>query len=127
MSSEGTVTATELRERLVRKAAVDEEFRARLLADPKAVVKDELGLTIPDGFTIQVHEERGDTGHLVLPPPAWLAEADLEAAAGGGTTSTSCREEGSIWTGYRTVCQTTYTPDQSTHDYPDDWTTPDGS
>ena len=121
MSSEGTVTATELRERLVRKAAVDEEFRARLLADPKAVVKDELGLTIPDGFTIQVHEERGDTGHLVLPPPAWLAEADLESAA-GGTGTTTCRQEGDIWTGYRTVC--TYTPAPSTHDYPDNWTDP---
>ena len=124
MSAEVTLTATELRERLVEKAAVDGAFRARLLDDPKAAVKAELGLAIPDGFNIKVHEERDDTGHLVLPPPARLAEADLEAASGGGST-TSCRQEGSIWTGYRTVCTTTYTPEPSTHDYPDDWTNPD--
>ena len=95
MSSE-IVTATELRNRLVEKAAVDEEFRARLLADATAVVQEELGLTIPDGFTIEVHEDRGDTSHLVLPPPAWLAEADLEAAAGG----LDCRRD--IWTNKET-------------------------
>ena len=122
MSAEVTLTATELRERLVEKAAKSEAFRAALLADPKTAIKNELGLSIPDGFAVKVHEERDDTGHLVLPPPAWLAEADLESAAGGGTGTTTCRQEGDIWTGYRTVC--TYTPAPSTHDYPDNWTDP---
>ena len=95
MSTE-IVTATELRERLVSKAAADGEFRARLLADPTRVVEKELGLTIPDGFSIKVHEEHADTSHLVLPPPAWLAEADLETAAGGLTCTTN------FWTGEET-------------------------
>ena len=87
MSAE-TVTAGELRARLVEKAEADEAFRARLLADPKAVVEDELGLAMPPGFTIKVHEERADTSHLVLPPAAYLTDNDLEQAAGGLTCET---------------------------------------
>ena len=63
MSAE-IVTVAELRERLVRKAAADEALRARLLGDPTRVVEKELGLTILDGFTVKVHEERGDTSHV---------------------------------------------------------------
>ena len=115
MSSE-IVTATELRARLVEKAAVDEEFRARLLADPTRVVQEELGLTIPDGFSIKVHEEGADTSHLVLPPPAWLAEADLEAAAGGLTCTTN------FWTGEETC-----TRDRADYNYPLDTPSPSNS
>ena len=76
-------TMSELRERLIEKAAVDEAFRARLLSDPKAAVEEALGLTIPAGFTLKVHEDAPDTSHLVLPPLARLDESALEQAAGG--------------------------------------------
>ena len=82
MSSE-TLTAAELREHLVEKATADETFRAQLIADPKAAIKDELGLAIPDGFTIKVHEDVPDTSHVVLPPLAALGESELQEAAGG--------------------------------------------
>lgn len=78
-----TRTMSELREHLVEKATTDEAFRARLLADPKAAIEEELGLTIPPGFTVKVHEEVEDTSHLVLPPLAALDDADLQRAAGG--------------------------------------------
>ena len=110
MSTE-TVTAGELRVRLIEKAAADEGFRARLLADPKAVVEDELGLSIPAGFTIKVHEERADTGHLILPPAAYLTDDDLEQAAGGVT----CRRK-SIWTEEQ-VC----TRDVADYNVPPGW------
>ena len=74
---------TELREHLIEKAANDEAFRARLLADPNAAIEEELGLTVPAGLTIKVHEDLADTSHLVLPPVARLAEADMKRAAGG--------------------------------------------
>ncbi len=86
------VTVGAMRERLLAKATEDETFRARLLADPKAAVQDELGLTVPAGFTIKVHEEAVDTSHLVLPPLAGLDEAELALAAGGAD----------IWNGVRT-------------------------
>ena len=78
-----TMTVGAMRERLIAKAAEDGTFRARLLADPKDAVRDELGVKIPDEFTIAVHEETADTGHLVLPPSAELDEAALEQVAGG--------------------------------------------
>ena len=78
-----TRTMSELREHPVEKAAEDEAFRARLLSDPKAAVENELDLTIPAGFTVKVHEDVADTGHLALPPSLALSEADLEMVAGG--------------------------------------------
>ena len=77
-----TMTVGAMRERVIAKATEDETFRARLLADPKAAVYEELGVRIPGGFAIEVHEEAADTGHLVLPPSAELDEAALEQASG---------------------------------------------
>ena len=76
--------ATEMRDRILNRAVEDGEFRASLIADPKAAVSAELGTTLPDGFDVIVHEDSGTTAHLVLPPAAALSEADLEAVAGAG-------------------------------------------
>ena len=80
-------TIDELRDRLDDRAARDEEFRARLLADPGSAVESELGLRIPEGFSIVVHEENDSTGHLVLPPSSQLDDADLAQAAAGFSTA----------------------------------------
>ena len=76
-------TMSELREHLIEKATTDEDFRARLIADPNAAIKDELDLTVPAGFHIKVHEDVADTSHLVLPPLARIQETELRKAAGG--------------------------------------------
>jgi len=76
-------TATELKARILNKAEDDGEFRARLIADPKAAISAETGTTIPDGFDIVVHEDSATTAHLVLPPSGELSEAEMESAAGG--------------------------------------------
>ena len=86
MDSE-TRSVAELRERLVTKATTDEAFRARLLADPNAAIEKELGLAIPPGFKVKVHEDLENTSHLVLPPAACLAEAELAQASGGAVRS----------------------------------------
>ena len=78
-----TKTVSELREHLVEKATTDEAFRAHLLSDPKAAITEETGLTLPDGFTVNVVEDVPDTSHLVLPPYSGLSEAELSQAAGG--------------------------------------------
>lgn len=77
------MTIGELREHLIEKSTVDSEFRSQLMADPKAAIKAETGVTVPSGFNIEVHEETADTTHLVLPPSASLGEADLVHVAGG--------------------------------------------
>ena len=76
-------TVTELRARILDKAADDDDFRASLMADPKAVISAEIGTAIPDEFSVSVHEDSATTAHLVLPPSPVLTEAELEAAAGG--------------------------------------------
>ena len=87
-------TVGELREHLIDKATSDEAFRARLISDPKATVEEELGLTIPAGFDIVVHEDVADTSHLVLPPTAKLGDADLQQAAAGTPPHLRGRREG---------------------------------
>ena len=76
-------TVEEFHDYVRNKAVENEEFRARLLADPRTVMEEELDLSIPDGFTIEVHEENATTAHLVLPPSAALAEEDMRSVAGG--------------------------------------------
>ena len=76
-------TPKEMRMKIVGKAAGDADFRARLLGDPKGAIEQELGVTIPASMSVEVHEERGTTAHLVLPPASKLSEDDLQAVAGG--------------------------------------------
>ena len=78
-------TATELKARILSKAAEDGEFRALLIADPKAAISDETGATIPEGLDIVVHEDSATAAHLVLPPSPKLTEAELVLVSGGTT------------------------------------------
>ena len=78
-------TATELKTRILSKADEDSDFRARLIADPKAAIASEVGTSIPDGFDVSVHEDSATTFHLVLPPSPQLTETELENVAGGGS------------------------------------------
>ena len=76
-------TATELRARILSRAGEDGDFRARLIADPEAAVAAEIGMTIPEGFSVEVHEDSATTAHLVLQPSPELTEAELAMVAGG--------------------------------------------
>ena len=76
-------TATELKNQILTKADEDGDFRALLIADPKAAISAETGQTIPDGFDVVVHEDSATTAHLVLPPSPELTEAEMEKVAGG--------------------------------------------
>ena len=76
-------TATELKTRILSKAEEDGNFRARLVADPKAAIAAETGTTLPEGFSVMVHEDSATAAHLVLPPPPKLTETGMEMVAGG--------------------------------------------
>ena len=80
-------TATEMRERILSKAAEDGEFRARLIADPKAAISAEIGTDIPDVFNVAVYEDSATTFNLVLPPSPTLTEAELETVTGGAVSN----------------------------------------
>jgi hypothetical protein len=81
--------ARELEAQVLAQAVQDPAFRARLLAEPKAVFA-ERGLRIPPEVTIQALQETTEQYYLVLPAAAGrragarLSDADLEQVAGGG-------------------------------------------
>ena len=75
-------TQEEMRAEIISKAVNDDSFRARLLENPKEAVQEALGVTIPDAFTIEVHEG-AMVAHRVLPSSSQLSQADLAAVAGG--------------------------------------------
>lgn len=56
-----------LESRVVRRAWADEEYRARLLADPKAALEEELGTKLPERLQVRVVEEHPDLLCIVLP------------------------------------------------------------
>ena len=77
----------ESEQRIVSKALENAEFRKQLLANPKAVLSQELGGTIPDNIEVEVLEETDSKVYLVLPPVVVdeeLSEEQLETVAGGG-------------------------------------------
>jgi hypothetical protein len=90
MSDATIPTRRELEERLVARAQADDGFRERLKADPRAVVSDEAGITVPESVTIEVLEETPEKGYLVIPVNrAELSDEELDAASGGGYADAS--------------------------------------
>ena len=67
----------------------DEALKARLMSDPKAVLKEH-GLDVPDNLDVKVVENADDCVHITLPaPPAGrldLSNHELSNAGGGGST-----------------------------------------
>ena len=77
-------SAEQLHGQIVSKAAQDAEFRAALLADPKGAITTEFEVHVPESYGITVHESKGTTLHLALPPNmSDLSEQELEKIAGG--------------------------------------------
>lgn len=77
-------TAVEIETKLKAKADEDEVFLARLLEDPHTAIKEVTGLTVPENFSIHVHEESATDFHLVLPPAGRsLSDQEMREASGG--------------------------------------------
>ena len=54
----------------------------RLLSDPKGAIGEALGVALPASMAIEVHEEDGRTGHLVLPPTSRLRKPVVRCRIG---------------------------------------------
>ncbi len=78
------MTTGEIEMQVRTKAEEDPAFRAMLLEDPRAAVKEVTGLTVPEAFNLHVHEESATDFHMVLPPVGGrLSDEELRASAGG--------------------------------------------
>ncbi len=71
---------------ILKKAAEDAGFRARLLASPKETIAREFGVTLDKDHTIHVHDETDTATHLVLPPRSNLSAEEREAARTGAAS-----------------------------------------
>ena len=91
-------SGAEMREHLLGKAADDAEFRTRLVAEPKAVLNDEFGINLPDGFALSVYEDSSTHVHLVLPPTGRLDPAALGEISGGHVDYTPSGQQVDCWT-----------------------------
>ncbi len=58
---------SEMREHLIEKAGDSEEFRTRLISEPRAVVSEEFGISVPETFNLHVMEDDAENCYLVLP------------------------------------------------------------
>ncbi|EPY11573.1 MULTISPECIES: NHLP leader peptide family RiPP precursor [Paenibacillus] len=63
------VTTEQLfKNQIIHKAWEDPSFKERLLKDPKAAIKEVLGISIPDHVELTTQEETKDRFVLVIPP-----------------------------------------------------------
>ena len=97
----GGGTRSELERTIVQKSIEDEDFRQRLLDDPKGTGEREMGIRLPEGVEVRVVEESAQSIYLVLPSASplvgedgELSDQDLEEVAGGGSWMTGCPGQG---------------------------------
>ena len=82
-NEENAVTEAGVREFISGKAAEDEAFRKALLADALGTVEAEVGVKMPSGLKLVVHEETNEELHLVLPASLELTPQQLQGVSGG--------------------------------------------
>ena len=74
---------------LVQRRMEVEDFRQRLLDDPKGAVEQELGSRLPEGVEVRAVEESAQIIYLVLPSASplgqggELSDQELDEVAGG--------------------------------------------
>jgi hypothetical protein len=76
-------TRTEIEAMIAENVANDPTYRDRLLADPRGVVGELLGMDLPPSISVILHEESLTHIHLTIPATDALSEDDLELVAGG--------------------------------------------
>ena len=99
-ASGGGNSRADIERKLIQRSMEDEDFRQRLLDDPKGTLEQELGTRLPDEVEVRVVQESADAIYLVLPSSASplggqggeISDRELEAVAGGdgGTWGDAC-------------------------------------
>jgi Nitrile hydratase, alpha chain len=85
----GDDSRAEMERRLIQRSLEDEDFRQRLLAEPRAAIEQEFGSRLPESVEVLAVEETSEIIYLVLPSSSptgqggELSDQELEAVAGG--------------------------------------------
>jgi hypothetical protein len=87
----------EMERRLIQRSMEDEDFRQRLLDDPKGTLEQELGDRLPEDVEVRVVEETAESIYLVLPSASplvgeggELSDEELQRVAGGYSDPADC-------------------------------------
>ena len=86
----GGLSRAEFERRLINRSMEEEDFRQKLLDDPKGTLEQELGTRLPEAVRVMAVQETADTIYLVLPfsspvggEGGELSDEALESVAGG--------------------------------------------
>jgi hypothetical protein len=90
-ASAGRRARAELERRLIQRSLEDEDYRQRLLSEPRAIIEREIGTRLPEGVRVVAIEETADTIYLVLPSASplvgeggELSDEAIESVSGAG-------------------------------------------
>ncbi|MFM7211826.1 MAG: NHLP leader peptide family RiPP precursor [Actinomycetota bacterium] len=83
-------TRSEVEAMIAERIAADPGFREALIANPRAVLSEVIGLDIPDSVQIVFHDESLTQIHLTIPSSENLSDTDLKLVAGGLCWNDQC-------------------------------------
>jgi hypothetical protein len=86
MSEGAPLTRRDLEAKIVARAWADEGFRQRLKTDPRGMVAEETGISVPESVQIEVVEETPERAYLVIPMNrVAVSDEELDLASGGNS------------------------------------------
>ena len=83
-SSANMPLGKQLRLNIIERALEDEDFKSKLLDDPKSAIEEGLGVTLPEDADIKVIERTSDTTYIYLPDSSKLSASQLARISGSG-------------------------------------------
>ena len=92
MNEEQAKTVQQQWAKIIAKAWADEDFKARLIADPAETLKAE-GIEVPDGMIFKVVENTENLAHIIIPFAADTSNIEdlkVRMAAGSCVSRSTC-------------------------------------
>ena len=82
---------SQLNDEIVSKALKDDDFRQRLISDPKGTIESEYGVSLSPETNVTVHTETARDLHVVLPSApgatSQISSDEMDSAACSGWSS----------------------------------------
>lgn len=72
-----------LQRQIIERASGSASFRARLLQDAAAAIKEETGMSVPAGLTVAAHEDADEGLEVTVSGAMSLSDAELAGVVGG--------------------------------------------
>ena len=89
-SSEQFQSIEAMHSAIITRASEDAEFRAALLENPRMAINEAYDMDFPEIFDIVVHESKGTSLHLALPPQLDALDEEQLAAISAGQSGLLC-------------------------------------